>query len=233
MSMPRFLPRRLSFLKICDILVAYLNAGAEKDYIGIGDVVSKSTVELHNISRNNNFLKSWGFIEESEKEAGKYRLTKEAAEFAFAYRIDSGGNHTREILRDLLSKDEMITKYVERAKKEKLDMNTMLVDLSRIVGDLRADKVGLNAFLNMLTFAFQIEGLYGAVKPSEPPKRPRLFKQVRGVPRRTFDTSLPMPMFHANLSITLSVSPEISPEKLKEYVKAILEAYDEYKKEGE
>jgi len=233
LSLPKFLPKRLSFPRICDILVAYLNAGADKDYTRISDVANKSSVALHNLSRNNNFLKSWGFIEESEKETGKYRLTREAAEFAFAYRIDPDGDHTKEMLKDLLSKDESITRYVERAKRENLDMNMMLVDLPRIAGDLRADKVGINAFLNMLAFAFQIESVAGRVKPLKTPERPKMSRQVRALPRRNFETSIPIAVPQTGLSITLSIGPEISPEKLKEYVKAVLDAYEEYRKEGE
>ncbi|MEM2167903.1 MAG: hypothetical protein QXR74_06020, partial [Candidatus Bathyarchaeia archaeon] len=102
--MSKILPRRLSFSKICDILVAYLNAGADKEYVGVSEVAEKSTVTLHNISRNNGFLKSWGFIEESGKEQGKYKLTREAAEFAYAYKIDPEGDTTRRLLRNILSK---------------------------------------------------------------------------------------------------------------------------------
>ncbi|HIE14998.1 TPA: hypothetical protein EYP70_06970, partial [Candidatus Bathyarchaeota archaeon] len=68
MSDTKLLPRRLSFSKICSILVGYLNAGAERDYVGVSEVANKTDVTLHNISRNNNFFKSWGFIEEHEKE---------------------------------------------------------------------------------------------------------------------------------------------------------------------
>jgi len=231
LSASKFFPRRLSFTKICDILVAYLNAGAEKEYIGLSDVVGKSNVALHNISRNNNFLKSWGFIEESEKEPGKYKLTREAAEFASAYRIDPNGDHTRQILRDLLSKYELITKFVDRVKRENLERNVILVDLPRIVGDLRADKVGLNTFLDMLTYGFQIEELPSPAKTLKLPERPRAAKYLRRATRRTFEVSAPIPTPQANLSITLSIGPEISPDKLKEYIKAILEAYEEHEKE--
>lgn len=231
MSVSRHLPRRLSFSKICDILVAYLNAGAEKDYVGLSDVASKSSVALTNISRNNNFLKSWGFVEENEKESGKYLLTRKAAEFASAYRIDPNAEHTRNILRGLLSKDEVVTEFVERIRSEGPDRNAVLVDLPRIVGDLRADKVGLNAFLDMLTYAFQIEELSGAVRALKQPKRTRIAKYVRRAPKKTLEASLPILTPSANLSITLSISPEVSPEKLKEYIKAVLEAYDEHKEE--
>lgn len=231
MSVSKFFPRRLSFSKICDILVAYLNAGAEREYVGLSDVVSKSSVALHNISRNNNFLKSWRFIGESENEPGKYRLTQEAAEFASAYRIDPNGDQTRQMLRDLLSKDEVITKFGQRLRRERLDRNAILVELPRIIGDVRADKVGLNAFLDMLAYAFQIEELWSPVKPLQLPERPRASKYVRRAPKKTLEASLPILTPHANLSITLSISPDISPEKLKEYIKAVLRAYDEYKAE--
>lgn len=221
----RSFPRRLSFPKICDILIAYLNAGADSEYIGVSDVVSKSTVTLHNISRNNNFLRSWGFVEENEKEAGKYKLTEEAAEFASAYRIDPNGEHTKRILRKLLSKDEVITKFIERAKLENMDRKTILVELPRIVGDLRADKVGLNAFLDMLIYAFQMEGVSTPPRGPSPTKRVKTSKRI---PKKTLVTPVPHVMPRANFSITLSISPEVSPEKLKEYIKAILKAYDEY-----
>ncbi|RLI11455.1 hypothetical protein DRO35_05015, partial [Candidatus Bathyarchaeota archaeon] len=163
----KFFPRRLSFPKICEILVAYLNAGADKEYVGINDVAKKSSVSLHNISRNNNFFKSWGFLEESEKEQGKYILNREAAEFAYAYRIDPKGEKTREILRRFLSKDEVLVKFVERIGREGLNRDSAILELPRIYGDLRADKVGLNAFLDMLVYAFGLE------KISAPKEIPR------------------------------------------------------------
>jgi len=232
LSGSKFFPRRLSFSKICDILVAYLNAGAEKDYVGLSDVVSKSNVALHNISRNNSFLKSWGFVEESEKDPGKYVLTRGAAEFASAYRIDPNGNHTRRILKDLLSKDELVAKFVDRVRRENLDRNAIMVDLPRIVGDLRADRVGLNTFLDMLAYAFQTEELVGPTKISRSREKTRAASYVRRVPSRALDLSVPILTPHANLSITLSIGPEISPAKLKEYIKAVLDAYEEHEKEG-
>ncbi|MEM0049755.1 MAG: hypothetical protein QXW39_04380, partial [Candidatus Bathyarchaeia archaeon] len=157
MHSSRVLPRRLSFPKICEVLIAYLNAGADKEYISVSEVAEKTTVTLHNISRNNGFFKSWGFIEESEKEQGKYRLTKEAAEFAHAYRIDPDGDLTRAILRNILSKDEVLVKFVERIRNEGIDRETALIEVPRLIGDLRADKVGLNAFLDLIAYAFQID----------------------------------------------------------------------------
>jgi len=125
MSGNKYFPRRLSFPKICDILVAYLNAGADKEYVGVRDVVERSNISLHNISRNNNFFKSWNFLEESEKESGKYILNREAAEFAYAYRIDPRGERTREILRRFLSRDEVLVKFVERIKREGLSRDAL------------------------------------------------------------------------------------------------------------
>jgi len=228
----KYFPRRLSFSKICDVLVAYLNAGAEKEYVGVSEVVNKSNVALHNISRNNNFFKSWGFIRESDKEPGKYMLTQEAAEFASAYRIDPNGEHTKEMLRKILSKDEVIAKFVERIKNEGLDRNTILVDLPRIIGDLRADKVGLNAFLDMLAYAFQITELCTPAKTTRQPEKARAKTTRRTAPTRILEATIPTITPRANISISLTISPEIPPEKLKEYIKAVLEAYEEYREKA-
>ncbi len=227
LSTGKSFPRRLSFSKLCDILVAYLNAGADREYVGVSDVVSKSNVTLHNISRNNNFLKSWGFLEESDKEAGKYRLCQEAAEFAHAHRIDPNGSLTKEILRSILSKDTTLAEFVERARRENLSRDATLIELPRVVGDLRADKVGLTAFLDMINYAFQIEETPTTPKPSTPSRTARTRSRAR--------KHLPPPQFQpptprVNISINLTLSPEIPPEKLKEYVKAMLEAYDEHGK---
>ncbi|MEM2111004.1 MAG: hypothetical protein QXX08_03895 [Candidatus Bathyarchaeia archaeon] len=229
MSGVKFFPRRLSFSKICDILVAYLNVGADKEFFGVSDVAGKSNVTLHNISRNNGFLKSWGFIEESEKEPGKYRLSREAAEFAYAYRIDPNGNLTRQMLRSLLEKDITLTKFVERIRNENLSRDTVLVELPRVIGDLRADKVGLTAFLDMVTYAFQTETISAPVKTTvKLPRETRTIKLARTTEKPLQKLETPVP--RANISINLTISPEISPEKLKEYIKATLEAYDEYSK---
>ena len=230
LSVERFFPRRLSFPKICEILVAYLNAGADREYIGVNDVVAKSSVNLYNISRNNNFLKSWGFIEESEKEPGKYMLTREAAEFASAYRIDPNSEHTKNLLRRILSKDEVISKLMERVVREGMDRNRLILELPGILGDLRADKVGLNAFVDMLAYAFQVESLAEAVKAVAPARRAKPAKPRKKVQRVTVGRVERTPL-GINLSVTLSIDPRTPPERLKEYIKAILKAYEEYSEE--
>ena len=215
----KFFPRRLSFPKICEILVAYLNAGADKEYVGINDVAKKSSVSLHNISRNNNFFKSWGFLEESGKEQGKYILNREAAEFAYAYRIDPKGEKTREILRRFLSKDEVLVKFIERIRREGLNRDSAILELPRIYGDLRADKVGLNAFLDMLVYAFGLEEM--SVSKEMPREAGRSVRVVKPTTRISEMRVIPP---EARLTININVTPEISPHQLKEYVKAILEA---------
>jgi len=223
----KYFPRRLSFPKICDILVAYLNAGADKEYVGVSDVVERSNVSLHNISRNNNFFKSWNFLEESEKESGKYILNREAAEFAYAYRIDPRGERTREILRRFLSRDDVLVKFVERIKREGLDREATLIELPRVYGDLRADKVGLNAFLDMLAYAFGLETISASAEKT--PKRTE--RQARIMKAAIESPEMKMPT--ASFNITLNITPEISPQKLKEYVRAILEALKSAEEEAE
>jgi len=220
-------PRRLSFPKLCDILVAYLNAGADKGFVGVSDVVEKSNVTLHNISRNNNFLKSWGFIVESEAEPGKYKLTQKAAEFAYAYRIDPNGERTREMLESVLSNDEVLLRFVERVRNESLGREALLVELPRVTGDLRADKVGLMAFLDMLGYAFQLEGMTEPAILARPTRGARkvtkpLARALEALPKPSAATT------GARISINLAISPEITPERLKEYIKAVLDAYNEY-----
>ncbi len=226
MSNAKVLPRRLSFSKLCDILVAYLNAGADKEYFGVSEIVGKSNVTLHNISRNNNFLRSWRFIEESDEESGKYKITREAAEFAYAYRIDPNGSLTREILRGLLEKDEVLTLFIERIRNENLSRENVLIELPRVIGDLRADKVGLSAFLDMITYAFQIEDTSISPKRAKSKERKIISKAFRrnGKP----SPEITSPSYSPNITINLTISPEISPKKLKEYIKAMLEAYDEF-----
>ncbi len=216
----KYFPRRLSFPKICDILVAYLNAGADKEYVGVSDVVERSNVSLHNISRNNNFFRSWNFLEESEKEPGKYILNREAAEFAYAYRIDPKGDRTREMLRRFLSKDEVLVKFVERIKREALSRDEILIELPRVYGDLRADKVGLNAFLDMLAYAFEIEGI--SAPPARPSRAVERTARTSRLPSISPEVKIGMPS--ASITINLNITPDVSPQRLKEYVKAILEA---------
>lgn len=216
----KYFPRRLSFPKICDILVAYLNAGADKEYVGVSDVVERSNVSLHNISRNNNFFKSWRFLEESEKEPGKYILNREAAEFAYAYRIDPRGEKTREMLRRFLSKDEVLVKFIERIEREGLSRDALLVELPRVYGDLRAVKVGLNAFLDMLAYAFGLKEISASMEG--PPKR--MERTAKTIKASIGPSEVKLPMPGASININLNISSDVSPQKLKEYIKAILEA---------
>ncbi|MEM1550864.1 MAG: hypothetical protein QXR13_02890 [Candidatus Bathyarchaeia archaeon] len=231
MSSSKILPRRLSFPKICETLVAYLNAGADKEYVSVSEVAEKSTVTLHNISRNNSFFKSWGFIVESEKEQGKYRLTREAAGFAHAYRIDPDGSKTKLLLREILSKDKVLVEFVERIKSEGIDRETALIDLPRLVGDLRADKVGLNAFLDLIAYAFEIDWLSTPPikKMSRPSRKPAPHvKGPEGGALPVFGVSVEP---KTNITINLTITSDITPAIFKEYIKAMLEAYDEYARE--
>ncbi|MCS7120579.1 MAG: hypothetical protein RMJ07_04185 [Nitrososphaerota archaeon] len=224
MSEAKFFPRRLSFPRICDVLVAYLNAGADKEFVGLSDVVAKSNVTLHNISRNNNFLKSWRFIEEKEG-TGKYRLGREAAEFAYAYKIDPNGQQTKEILRRILSADDALAKFVERIREERMGREKVLIELPRLIGDLRSDKVGLNAFLDMMAYAFnldEIERVQEIGTGETVTKKGKMVRLVRGAHRTLAMARLPTS--ETSISININITPEISPEKLKEYVRAVLEA---------
>lgn len=229
MSEAKVFPRRLSFSKICDILIGYLNAGADNQFVGVSEVVEKSNVTLHNISRNNNFLKTWNFIEEKENEPGKYKLNREAAEFAYAYRIDPNGEQTRLLLNKILSKYPVLTAFVERIRRENLSRDTALIELPRVIGDLRADKVGLTAFLDMTAYAFGLEELSTQAKIAKP------LREIRRTPRALTKTeasaqTITVKSPTANISINLTISPDVTPEKLKEYIKVILEAYDEHHK---
>ena len=231
MNEARFFPRRLSFPKICDVLIAYLNAGADKEYVSVGEVVEKSNVTLHNISRNNNFLKSWGFVEEKTGETRKYKLSRNAAEFAYAYKIDPNSQQTREMLKKIFSRDEVLTKFVERIRSEKPARETVLVEFPRLFGDLRADEVGLNAFLDMIAYAFQLEEMTKKAKPIKMLKEGRkVFRQLREGSRASTQATITIP--RASVSINLNISPEISPERLKEYIRAIIEALESKEQNG-
>ncbi|MEM1990045.1 MAG: hypothetical protein QW782_05375, partial [Candidatus Bathyarchaeia archaeon] len=104
----------------------------------------------------------------------------------------------------------------------------------RVIGDLRADKVGLNAFLDLIAYAFQLDWLYASTKPSPPKKitMPGEGKVARKTVRRAESKSLMPPRAivepRATISINLAISPEVTPNMLKEYIKAMLKAYDEY-----
>lgn len=228
MTSLKVLPKRLSLPKIFDILIAYLNIGADKEYFGVSEVASKSNVTLHNISRNNSFLKNWGFIEESEKEPGKYKLTREAAEFVYAYRINPEGNLTKKILREILSKDEALAKFIERIKRDNLDRESVMLELPKVTGDLRVDKVGLNAFLDLIAYAFEINWPSVPIKPVKKTFMPREAKTIKETIKMAEGKDGGMKPIVPSLSLNLIISPELSPEKLKEYIKAILEAYDEH-----
>ncbi len=222
MSEARYLPRRLGFDKLCDILVAYLNAGAEKEHVGVLEAAKRVDMDPKNLSRNNIFLKSWGFLEESAEAPGRYRLSSEAAAFASAYRIDRQSSSTKGLLKTLLSRHEIVTGLVERIRREGGNRADLLVDLPRAVGDLKADKVGVNAFLDMLTYAFDL-----AESPTVPQRaiqaraRPKIRAARTPVPRRQQAEIVPV-------TITLAISPDTPIEKLRESVKAVLQAYDEY-----
>jgi hypothetical protein len=169
-------------------------------------------------------------LTESEHEAGKYRLSREAAEFAYAYRIDPNSEQTKQMLNKLLSKDPVLTSFVERVQRENLSRDTVLIEIPRVIGDLRADKVGLTAFLDMIAYAFQLGELSAPVKTFRPSREAR--RTHKPVPKAEAVTpKVTIPTSMANFSINLTISPEVPPEKLKAYVKAMLEAYDEHYKE--
>jgi len=178
-----------------------------------------------NLSRNNLFLKSWGFLEESAEAPGRYRLTGDAASFASAYRIDRQSATTKGLLQTFLSRHEIVTGLIERIRRQGTDRSELLIELPRAIGDLKADKVGLNAFLDMLAYAFDL--------PQAPALAPRLTQAIAKPRKRAPRLSVskrPRPEI-VPLAINLTISPETPVEKLTESVKAVLRAYDEYQAE--
>lgn len=214
------LPRRISFERLCEILVGYLNAGAADRYAGASEVAEKCPVLLEDISRNNKFFKGWSFIEESPEktEKGKYKLVPEIAQFASAYRLDPDSEQARQILEAFLSKNEIIATFVERIKSESLDRGTVVASLPRLTGDLTADKAGLNSFTDMLIYAFKLEGLEAPMRPPVPPVRRVKRRRERAI--RAPPTSYP--------PVILSISPDIPLEKFKALIRAFYEAYDDH-----
>jgi len=216
-SSERFLPRGVSFERLCETLVGYLNAGAVGKYVGLSEVADKCSVNMTDISRNNRFFKSWGFIEEGP-EKRQYKLVSEIAQFASVYRIDPKGDQSRQILKDFLSRNEIITKYIERIGKESLDKRAILTSLPTLTGDFRADKAGLNAFKDMLVYAFKLEELEVPVK--------RLTRPTKRIKRKHERVLAGLPTFYP--PVILSVSPHIPLDKFKKLIQTFYEAYDEY-----
>ncbi|MEM2906320.1 MAG: hypothetical protein QW057_01795 [Candidatus Bathyarchaeia archaeon] len=225
MSEARYLPRRLGFDKLCDILVAYLNVGAEKEYVSVSEAAKRVDVDPKNLSRNNLFLKSWGFLEENPEAPGRYKLSGDAAAFTSAYRIDRQSPATKSLLQTFLARHEIVTGLVERIRRQGTGRGDLLVELPRAVGDLKADKVGVNAFLDMLSYAFELpEGPSPGPRAHPPATRLKVKAARPAPPKRSPVTVVPV-------AINLTVSPDTSVEKLRESVKAVLQAYDEYQAE--
>lgn len=227
MSEARYLPRRLGFDKLCDILVAYLNAGADREHVSVSEAAKRADMDAKNLSRNNLFLRSWGFLEESVEAPGRYKLSADAAGFASAYRIDRSSSSTKVLLRTLLSNNAIVTGLVQRLSSETASRGALLVELPRAVGDLKADRVGVNAFLDMLAYAFELGG--AATGPQRAPMvvaKPRA-KAVRPVASKRPRAEM------APISITLAISADMPAEKLRESIKAVLQAYDEHRAERE
>jgi hypothetical protein len=133
------------------------------------------------------------------------------------------------MLNKFLSKDPVLTAFVERVQRENLSRDTVLIELPRVVGDLRADKVGLTAFLDMVAYAFQLDELSAPFRALKQPRETRRMTR----PATKVEAIAPNIVAQspkANISINLTISPEMSPEKLKAYIKAMLEAYDEHYK---
>ncbi len=158
----RFFPREISFERLCDILVGFLNIGADKSSMPANLLPSKVPLSKDKISKNLKFFRSWGLIIEDEKTHGSYRLSKEAADFASAYRVNPNSERTKVILRNFLSKQEIISQFAERLKQDASQRDDIIVELPKLIGDLTADRVGLNAFLDMVEYAYGI-----AMQPSQ------------------------------------------------------------------
>ncbi|MEM2739663.1 MAG: hypothetical protein QXQ29_02550 [Candidatus Bathyarchaeia archaeon] len=153
------LPRRLSWEKLCQILVSYLNAGADREYISVKDVAERASVDEKNISRNNAFFKSWGFIEESKDTPKKYKLAEDAIKFVAAYRIDPNSDVAKRALQSLLMRNEVVKSIIEKIDAEGFDRRRLMAEIPLIVGDAKVDLVGIQSFLDMLSYAFEWGGV--------------------------------------------------------------------------
>lgn len=205
------LPRRLSWEKLCQILVSYLNAGADRDYISVKDVAEKAGVDEKNISRNNAFFKSWGFLEESKDAPRRYKLAEDAIKFVAAYRIDPNSDVAKRALQALLMKNEAVRSIIEKIEAGGFDRRRLMAEIPLIVGDAKVDLVGIQSFLDMLSYAFELEGVEARkLKPTEQIKEAR--KPRREVIRR----ELPMARAGVNLQLQLvfTVDQNTDIEKL-------------------
>lgn len=190
------LPRRLSWEKLCQILVSYLNAGADKDYISVKDVAEKADVDEKNISRNNAFFKSWGFLEESKDAPKKYKLAEDAIKFVAAYRIDPNSEVARKALQDLLIKNEIIKDLAMKVETEGFDRRKLMTEIPLMVGDAKVDLVGVQSFLDMLSYAFEWE------KTEE---KPRSVEQVKEVRRSKKEYTMKEPPTRIGINLQLQL----------------------------
>lgn len=203
------LPRRLSWEKLCQILVSYLNAGADKDYISVKDVAEKANVDEKNISRNNAFFKSWGFLEESKDVPKKYKLAEDAIKFVAAYRIDPNSEVARKALQDLLIKNEIIKDIAMKVEAEGFDRRKLMTEIPLMVGDAKVDLVGVQSFLDMLSYAFEWE------KTEEKPRSVEQVKEVRRT-RKEYTVKEPSTRIGINLQLQLvfTIDENTDVEKL-------------------
>ncbi|MCS7112691.1 MAG: hypothetical protein NZ955_01855 [Candidatus Bathyarchaeota archaeon] len=192
------LPRRLSWERLCQVLVSYLNAGADREYISVKDVAERAGVDEKNVSRNNAFFKSWGFIEESKDTPKKYKLAEDAIKFVAAYRIDPDSDVAKRALQNLLMKNEVVMSIVERIEAEGFDRRRLMAEIPSIVGDAKVDLVGIQSFLDMLNYAFEWEGV--ETKKLKPVEQVREKKKPR---REAIRRELPVTKAGVNLQLQL------------------------------
>ncbi len=205
------LPRRLSWEKLCQILVSYLNAGADREYISVKDVAEKAGVDEKNISRNNAFFKSWGFLEESKDTPKKYKLAEDAIRFVAAYRIDPNSDAARRTLQNLLMKNEVVKTIVEKIDAEGFDRRRLMAEIPLIVGDAKVDLVGIQSFLDMLSYAFEWEVV--EAKKQKPVEQIREAKKTR---KEATEKVLPAAKTGVNLQLQLvfTINHDTDVEKL-------------------
>lgn len=215
------LPRRLSWDKLCQILVGYLNAGANEKYVSVKDVAEKAGVDVKNVSRNNRFFISWGFLEGSEEKPRKYRLTEKALKFAAAYRIDSKSETARRILRDLLSENELVQGLARRIDREGFNRQKLLSEIPIMVGDARVDTIGVQSFLDMLAYAFGWEetGVEARIEEVKPALEAR--RAERRISRKTVAEA--GSKLNLQIQLVFNVDSNTDVEKLSKILEKLVE----------
>lgn len=220
------IPKKVSLDSLNKMLIGYLRCDADKKEVYYRDVASVSGVSRTDISRNNAFFESFGFLE--KKGRGNFILTENGTKYS--QYLDWGRvEDARLILATMLKENPLVNKALAYVDIQSSVTTDDLRSRIATIVNVRPTEIiqsGINSLIEMLLFSGLLKESDG--KLSSVQITPKKEKEVKMSTPNKEPVVVPMKnKITIPISLIINVTDITNIEHLKEVLKAIQDVFEE------